>query len=404
MTYTSSAAYEWDIPAKMRLDSPLHEVLAAYTAAQSPGYHQLITDLTNQVVQHANEALRTALASKKIAQIVQIPVAAAQEKELQHTLLHYAHQADAPNFIVLLSCNWPEGSNMDDVRATIATVQQFQQEYSAVALGFYEIEYAPHIKMGTIQKHIADVAVDLLLRAAVSPGPNEDIMLISHAADIVSMSPHYLHSMYDTATKTEPGEIVTWLEGRTSHAPSNGVLPNLDMLIAWYDFRVAQSGGYELGMAVSLRAYAACGGISGEHISREWTELCRSIHERKTYGHAGQKVAEGAICTVSPRRLHYKLREEGAELHRMWNKDQFGTEESYRTYTTSEDILDEVRDQLIRDFMRSHGQALLDLIIDRLQTERGHTKEDARQAALQLLHEAQRTIGDSVDPLPILSF
>ncbi len=391
-----------DILAGMAMDHSLAEVLKTYYEGWSAKYRQQIDDLTNEVVARATPALKKMLEQETIAQIIQMPVAAAQEKELLKTLMHYVDQVQAPTFAIVVSCNWPAGSDRDAVAQTLQTVREFQQKYPHIALGMYAIEYPRDIKMGTIQKHLADTAVSLLLCAKKSSGPGQDTLLISHGADIVTMEPDYLKSMHEAFTCWLPtSDVVTWVVGNTSHALPTA-LPNLNKLVQWYDFRVNQSGGYELGMAVSTRAYVAAGGLRGDSSSRSWTDLCQRIHGGVVYGHAGQRFAEAAVCTVSPRRLHYRLHEEGAQLHDMWVSGTFGAHEAYRDYATEEDLPDETCHSLLRRFIADHGLGLFALMVERLIAEGGWPLNSARKRALSSLEDLACYVGSPTDLLQSL--
>jgi hypothetical protein len=380
----------WEVANNMLLDQPFSEVAVRYFDAQEPGYMPAIDALAEQVYAQATPAF---LANKGAPVLIPIPVAAHHEQGyIGRTLRQYAPQS-WKSYHTQLYCNWPKGTDSKRVDATLEAVTTFQSENPDVPVAYFAEEVEPGTPIGRLSKTNWDVG----LAALQGSSRMDDVLVLSHNADITKLNIGHIGNMYQAFVA--PSELpITLVWPVLTRARSNGILPNMDSVIAWNDFQMIVSGNhFELGAGISARAYMAAGGYQTHLKQAESLDLIRRIHQGAYGPHPGIRTAPDARIVTSARREYYKL-EQLKSPDYFWD-EEFGTEEGYRTMGVEEfhDLPASMRDSMIHDIAFIGHFAVFDRLVNK-GVQQGLLPEHALARARRLLRNVVQNLGGEFPP------
>lgn len=258
-------------------------------------------------------------------------VAAHEEMDfLGQALEQYAAQEGAPSSRILLYLNWPPGKEHEHkVAHTAWLAREFIRKNPQVPLAFFGTPLPSEAPISSRRKLLWDVA----LYDIRSSQRTDDVLLLNHDADITYLDPHHFASMRAAFDKRarEPAMAVY---PYTHHQTSNGLLPNLDAVVSWYDFENSYFRlPFEAGSGVSARAYMSANGFDVNNIG-EFHSLVDSFYPEGV--RFGQVHVPHAEVRHSARRLYNKLLD-GYPTEDFWTHDEgFSDRERYRTLSTSD--------------------------------------------------------------------
>ena len=286
--------------------------------------------------------------------LVAIPVAGHQEHgNIYHSLEQFTHQTlDPKKFEVCLYLNLPgrEGEKddflLDNLKLTQAEIDRFKQDYPDIQVRSFSTTYrGDPPTIGAVRADLwTTIAYDMKKR-----GREDDIMVISGDADIVSLNSTYLTSMVDTFQGTE-ADIVT-ADLRWQPAPGLPYNAMVNRILRYQSFLdiVRDTNSHILHTAdantgISLAAYMAVGGYSRANALGEMHTLVNRIRyyrqpldQREVEGYEKpdatiEAKAKGAVLRTHSRRL-IKAMALGYSPYNAWDQKiiTFGGDDSLRT-------------------------------------------------------------------------
>ncbi len=290
----------------------------------------------------------------EIETIVAIPVAGHQEHgNIYHSLEQFAHQTlDLKKFEVCLYLNMPgrEGEKddylLDNLKLTQAEINRFKQDYPDIQVRSFSTTYrGDPPTIGAIRADLwTTIALDMKKR-----GRQDDIMVISGDADIVSLNNTYLTSMVGTFQETEADVVAADLRWQPAPGlPYNSMVNRILRYQSFLDI-VRDNNSFTLHTAdantgISLATYMAVGGYSRADALGEMHAIVNRIRyyrqpldKREEEGYEKpdtivEAKAKGAVLRTHSRRL-IKAMALGYSPYNAWDQKiiTFGGDDSLRT-------------------------------------------------------------------------
>jgi len=391
-------AGDWELAALMRIGRPLAEVAEPYyDEAYADGTAWRADVLVPAAMMLRHDATPAFQAVEQPEVIVAMPVAAHQEQyTIVKALEQYHRQREAPPHQIVLFCNWPAGVGEAASDATIRNIHRYMDDHPDVPIGMFSAELDCQVTIGALRRLLWDTA---LFTVQLSKR-TDDIIMLNHDADLTYLSPTHLRDMH-RALRWSPGQsLTTMAHPRHRHERNPAVLPNMDIVNAWFDLRnqLARSY-YEMGVGLSARAYMAAGGFDEEKREGEMLDLVARIHEGQHLGHAGQRRVRSAQLSSSARRLYHSLADDRT-IYDLWRGD-FSVNDPYRSELPHQltDIDAETRDSYIAALAIEGTRSIFQVFVERSRTLAGTPDQPDYMhwaRALRMLRVTQRILGGSV--------
>jgi len=231
--------------------------------------------------------------------MINIPVAAAYEKgNIYKTLSLYAKQ-DSESLAktqIVLSLNWKEGVDMDDVDATRAEVERARADFPQLNIATFEEMWPQEFVAsrrgkiyGMVVKSLYDTSMRAVQRANGKNGTDADPLIVTNDADAADISKNYLKQLI--AAKHNFGEAdvfsakIHWGVDSFKDYPGFGVVSSFLSLVEdrWRDSYRNKPGGGSWGANSAFRvsALAATGGANGRRGEGVDGEMGRRIYRAR---------------------------------------------------------------------------------------------------------------------------
>ena len=312
------------------------------------------------------------------AAVVLTPFLATDDRHfLPNYFAQYAKQTDVPFTLIL----YPNASlevdpEREAVSESVTLIEKLKKEYPHLDVR-YLVDEQPEEKFSTIgrlrkrfwdaallavqddyvsscQQGMPKVKAHLTLKEAISilPRLQQDRYFINHDVDVISIPRNfmrvYVATMVNVSLTVEaphkPASFnSTMVHGRT---PDH---PNLDAVAAVYDYLFGSiCSGFEAGIAIRSKAYAALGGFSLTSYTYEVAGLTNLMPNSCFY------IKTPAIKT-SPRRLYDRLPHVGVEA--VWGTAGAGVYEDFNDKDSCrkvvrEDISEERKNELVQEWAK----------------------------------------------------
>jgi hypothetical protein len=379
----------WDVASSIQSVSPFRDVVHNHLASLDPEHGNIIArGLLEISRQHISDAVHR---SPRVMALG--AVAAHQEAEyIYPTLKQYARQKSAPPHQVTLFCNWPKGANQTAVGETIDRIDRFRYYHPDVPVRYFTGEVPPDAKIGYIRKLTFGVGLDI-----AAQGDVDDVLMMAHDADITALNRLFLARM-DRAFR-DPTKLVAALTADVRHERSNGRLPNLDSVVAWFDMNgIASDSMIELGNGFSARAAMEVGDYNPNDDTSETLGIYRRIFQSYSLNHPARIVVRGTRIVSSSRRPYHKLLD-GIGPTEFWGTGNFHPTESYRDidFNTAPDItVDEANDHIRTLAVGNDGYNVASHLLHRYLAE-GRDFVDAQNLAIRTIEIGRLLLGGPED-------
>ncbi len=286
--------------------------------------------------------------------VVAIPVAGHQEyNNIYHSLEQFAKQKFGHSrFEIHLLVNLPgkEGENdkslFDSLKLTTSEIDRFKKDHPDVKIrGVVTTYRGDPPTIGAIRADLwNNVAYDMKQR-----GRDQDIMVISSDADIVSLSPNYLTNMVSTFEHTDADIVAAELRwqpapGLPYNSLTNRILRYQSFLDIVRDNHSDTLHTADANTGISLATYMAVGGYNRNSSLGEMNGIVNRIlyyrqpleqRDQDDYQkpeHPVEAKATGAVLRTHSRRLILAMAL-GYSPYNAWDQNiiTFGTDDALRT-------------------------------------------------------------------------
>lgn len=311
--------------------------------------------------------------------MVNIPVAGAYEKDnIYRTLSLYSSQdlESLGKTQFVLSVNWKEGANIDDVNATIAEIERAKADFPQLNISYFREEWSKDFVSersgaiyGTVIKSLYDTSL-WSVNEANARGVDVDPLIVTNDADAKAISKNYLAQLIQSRERTPKADVlmgkIHWGTDSFKDYPGFGVVSSFFVLL---EDRVRDMKGdvspasWGPNSAFKVSAVAAVGGVNdgmgagadselGKRIMAARRPLSAESLASDPYGgisltgSAGfvAETARGAWVDSSPERLLQLYKENTHPITHAWTTFNSGG------YTPRPDLAAGVAEDIDRDF------------------------------------------------------
>lgn len=379
---------------RLALGTPFNEACDEYFRHTSTsGYMDMVGSLYFDAMDNGTPAYEEGEDSASI--LVPNMVAAHQEYgHIGRTLAQYIPEARGkyPRRIMLF-CNWPKSADKHRVSQTLEIVTDFQKAHPEVPLSYCARDLSAGTAIGTILK----MTVDTTLLGVRHSQRRDDVMIVSHGADIVSLSPNHFDTMYDRFWVPSDVPMIA-VKPRVLRERSGGKYPNLDVVMKWSDLNSQRmQAALELGVGMSARGYMMANGPEPARKLGELHDLLYRIAPQDQKYLRMPILVKGAQLVTSARREWAHVAAGGSPQD-FWEAGMEMTEH-YRDCVPESDIGKEARDKAIMKIVCGKGASFAAHEMARL-AHAGYSFEECCERVGRLINFTSKLLGSGIHHAP----